>query len=150
MNLASKSKIARLVGISALGYMVANAVVALLWRRIFLSDLYASAGFYDITEPTRALALHGLSFYFLTGVVLSILFVHMSLAKDDGATASPARFAIVTGVLYWLIHDYSYIGRKEVADVGLYLGLEAVLVTLTFVLFAFILRLIFKKRRSAW
>lgn len=135
--------IPRTVILGGLGFMVAQALVAIIWRRVIFGDLYLAERFYDVTEPTLGLFLHGLSFYFLTGALLTMLFVHMSSGRADGS-ANPVRYAIVTGILYWLIHDYSYIGRKEIPNQLLYLGLEAVLVIVLFIVYALVLRWLFK------
>lgn len=122
--------------------MVVHAVLALLWRRVLLGEVYGGTGFYDVTEPTPLIFIQGLSFYLLTGLLLTLLFAHILVAKGS---ASPVRFSIITGVLYWVVHDYSYIGRRDVVDAGLYLLLQAVLVALVFTAYGLLLGMLFKR-----
>lgn len=141
----NKSSIAKSAVLAGLGFMITQAILALVWRRLLLGDIYAGTNFYDVTEPTPGIFIQSLSFYFLTGLVLSLLFAHMVTSRGSGPMPSATRYALLTGIAYWLIHDYSYIGRHDVVGVGLYLALEAVLVVLIFAVYSQILKRVFRE-----
>ena len=144
MNLETTAAKVRTVGLGALGFMVIQAISSLLFRRVLLGELYANSSFYEVTEPTLGLFIQSLSFYFLTGAILTVLFMHMYLS--GGGKANATRYAILTGIMYWLIHDYSYIGRKMIGNELQYLGLEAILVVIIFALFSLVLGRLFRSK----
>lgn len=138
-----KSQVAKLSLVSALGYTLISVAATLLWRRVLFSETYLSGGFYDFTEPTISLFIEGIASYFLTGLLFSFLFGHM-FAVSKGS-ASVARYAFIAGAIYWVVHDFSYVGRQEMAEPMAYLAFEAGLVAIIYVLFAFVLRTVFSK-----
>ncbi|MCP5036091.1 MAG: hypothetical protein GY945_00665 [Rhodobacteraceae bacterium] len=138
-----KSQVAKLSLVSALGYTLISVIATLLWRRVLFGEAYLAGGFYDFTEPTVSLFIEGVASYFLTGLLFSFLFGHM-FAVSKGS-ASVARYSFITGAIYWVVHDFSYIGRQEMAEPMTYLAFEAGLVAIIYVLFGFVLRSMFRK-----
>ncbi|MEM7092581.1 MAG: hypothetical protein AAF567_06235 [Actinomycetota bacterium] len=126
----------------AAAFMVIQAVLAAVWRRALWPDTYEGRGFYDFDEPTVALVLGGLASYFLTGLVVSMLYGHFTAAT--GGQISTARFLLITGVLYWVLHDFSYIGRQEMDGPALYLLLEGALALGIFGAFSVVLPRLFR------
>ncbi|MEM7337792.1 MAG: hypothetical protein AAF467_04030 [Actinomycetota bacterium] len=128
---------------AAAAFMVIQAVLAAIWRRALLPDVYEGRGFYDFTEPTLLLVLGGLASYFLTGLIVAMLYGHLKAVALGGF--STARFLFLMGALYWVLHDFSYIGRQEMDGPALYLLLEAVLAAAIFGLFSQVLPRLFSQ-----
>ncbi|MEM7275419.1 MAG: hypothetical protein AAF547_20255 [Actinomycetota bacterium] len=106
-------------------------------------DTYEGRGFYDFTEPTIGLVLGGLASYFLTGLIVSLLYGHVA-AVTGGGLSTP-RYLGMMAVLYWVLHDFSYIGRHDTGSPALYLALEAVLAVALFATFSQVLPRLFRQ-----
>ena len=144
MSKVTRSTLIQKAALAALAYTFIEATIAVIGRRVLLTDVYANADFFDTVEPSLGVFIYGMSIHLVTGILVSVLFTRLWVAGGSERPASPRNYAIVMGLLHWVLVVYGYLGRHHIENIGLFLGLEGLFTALTFTFYALVLKRIFK------
>ena len=131
--------------LSTLGFVITGFVSAALWRVGIFANQYATFNYADSAEPTVAAVTAAVTSLFIVGFFLSVFFGHVQGMLKEGALLTPMRFAITMGIVYYATYILAFIPRHDVSNIAQYLGLEAVLILLQFVVFGLILTKLYKR-----
>ena len=124
--------------LGTIAYTIGTFSLAVTWHVFLFESRYQSFGYFEV-EPGFVV---GFVAILIQGVILSALFPMVKLTGTG--VARGIKYSFLVGAFFWTSHVLAFVAKQNIQDVGLFIAMETLYLSLQFGLFGILIGTIYR------